>query len=612
MSTPSQRAMRIYAKKEDRPVNPSEAETCCCMVAPWRIKEEDRSYILKVTKPKQTEFGGRPKTVSEPEPASNEKSGRYELHIVAPEVDKSGKITYKKITSNHTFLYKECDLCMQVSDGSVAGYIKENESFEIDSDGRLKGALEMYGGVPEECRVPNPDEFDTLRGYVDAAASCMDENVTAAYIESIKSQEVEEPEDGKSDLETVLGALINPVNAARRITVRPVGSTKCETVPKAVLYVYPSTKADGGFSFYYQKGHKNRAPDSKSRVEVTTGKLEVKGRFNLYHGSEVISFDGSHSAGGHTFVRKKRPHERRARRAGKNLFSTAERILGYVKEMEEAQHRRNRSLQRASTAAKKHPMIKFDPGKTGFALAVKNHRIKEIDDDYTVDYESDMSLNFQILNGVGITVDCIEFVIRAATGRVPRVAKLLSSARDTLDEGVGWSRLNAKAGAAIELSVKGGINSTLSWKKELKRAVEIKEEKIAGVIGFGAKAHIYAESELLFVTIKGEAGGMAASALKATIPSQLTLKGSLKQDQGRLKLGVGADFTGLALYYVLKGSLDYKKGATDKGKHKGGFVKKQEMKVSKETKWEKLVLIEAWDDKAGEKDAYIDVEQFFG
>ena len=616
--TPSQRAKEKCRNYSNKSTIASKAAECCCMVAPWVIEEQNRSYKLKITKPKQQEFNGKTKTVSENEPHSNEKKNRYELQIVAPPVDKDGNVTYKKITSKHTFLHK-CGLTMLVRSNGYEKSIAEGGSFEIDSDGRIKGAMKDYcGDTSETCHMLNPDEFDTLSEYVDAAVSCIGENVTAAYLKSIEAQEVEEPEDEKSDLEIVLSTLINPVNASKKITIRPTGSTKCEISPKAELYVYPSTKADGGFSFYYQKAHKNELPDRKSRVEVTTSKLEVKGKFNLYYGSKVISFEGSQSAGGHTFVRKKKPHERNAQRAGKNIFSTAEKILGYIKKIEKAHLERSRSLEVSSKAVEDHPMIKFDPGKTGFALAVKNHQLQEIDDAYKVDYKSDMSLNLQILNNVSITVDCISFVIQMATGKAPRVAQLLSKAREKLDKGVGWSNLNIKGGAVIELSVKGGINGTLSWKKELQKPTQIREGKTAGIIGFGAEAHVYAEAQVLFVTIKGEAGGIAASAIKASIPSQFTLKGSLKEEHGKLKIGVGADFTGLALYYVLKRSIDYKKDATDKDKGDGGGLlggagsrsAPHKSEISKETKGKKLVLIEAWDDKAGENDAYVDVEQF--
>jgi len=108
---------------------------------------------------------------------------------------------------------------------------------------------------------------------------------------------------------------------------------------------------------------------------------------------------------------------------------------------------------------------------------------------------------------------------------------------------------------------------------------------------------------------------MAASAIKASIPSQLTLKASLQNKDNKLQLLGGIDFTGLALYYVLSGNVDIKKDAENKGSGdgvKGGRSTGHQTKLSKETKYDgHLPLFKAFDDKNGEKDAYYDLEQFF-
>ena len=118
-----------------------------------------------------------------------------------------------------------------------------------------------------------------------------------------------------------------------------------------------------------------------------------------------------------------------------------------------------------------------------------------------------------------------------------------------------------------------------------------------------------------FVNIKGEVGGMAASAIKASIPSQFILKASLQNKDNRLQLLGGIDFTGLALYYVLSGSVDIKKDAANKKGNKGNDGSRgvgHQTKLSKKTRYDgHLTLFKAFDDKNGEKDAYYDLEQFF-
>jgi hypothetical protein len=149
----------------------------------------------------------------------------------------------------------------------------------------------------------------------------------------------------------------------------------------------------------------------------------------------------------------------------------------------------------------------------------------------------------------------------------------------------------------------------------MNKSIQITENKFAGTIGFKAKANIYVEGKLLFVSFSGSAGGEAASAIKATIPSQLTFKASVKNDEDHLKIGGGIDFTGLALYYVMKGSIELKKDAESKGNgdavlgSRSAGAKTSLSKESKEAK--SIVLFKAWDDKHGEKDAYRNLEHFF-
>ena len=615
--TASQRAKQKCASKQNQPAKTSEAANCCCMIAPWIVVEDGRSYQLKVTKTKEQEIMGETKTVPDSEVPSNKEKNSYELHIVAPPADKDGKVTYKKITSKHKFLKKECDLKMLVKSGKQEKSISEGGSFEIDTNGNIKGAMEQKCKKEAFKSKVNPSDYNTLAGYMKALQEETSPEVMAKeieiYLKTIEAQEIEASEE-KTDLEIVLGALFNPQSIANDIELKPDGSKKCVSQPKVHLFAYPYTKADGGFSFMYTKARKTEVLGYKGQLEVSRAEVEIGGGFNLYHGTKVITIGASQKVGGGSYIRK-RKRQYGERKAGKSIFGVAETILGYFKKMQSAQNKHNISQGRGSDVAKNHTLFKFDPGRTGFSVAIKKHELKELNDDYKIDYTSDISLNVHFFNGITITVDCIEYLILIARTLAPYVATLLSSARDTLDTGIGSKNLNVKAGAVVELSLNGGITSTLKWEKELQEEIKIKEDKLAGTIGFKAKAHIYGESKILFVNIKGEAGGMAASAIKASIPSQLTLKASLQNKDNKLQLLGGIDFTGLALYYVLSGNVDIKKDAENKGSGdgvKGGRSTGHQTKLSKETKYDgHLPLFKAFDDKNGEKDAYYDLEQFF-
>jgi len=611
--TASQRTKEKCGNKQNKPVKTSEAANCCCMVAPWVVIEDGRNYQLKVTKTKQERDG---KTVSDKEEHSNKEDEKYELHIVAPPADTNGKVTYKKITSNHKFLNKECDLKMLAKSATEEKSISEGGSFEIDTNGNIKGAMGENCKEDKLASDIKPGDYKTLAGYVKGLEKTSDEDFAkevAAYLKSLEAEEIEASEE-KTDMELVLGSLFNPQSIANKIALVPSGSNKCDKKSTPSLYVYPYSKADGSFSFMYAKAKKTEVLGYKGQIEVSRAEIEVTGGFNLYHGTKVITIGGSQKIGGGSYVRK-RKRQYGERKAGKSIFGTMETILSYFKKIEQEQNKHNISQGRSSSVVKNHTLFKFDPGRTGFSVAIKQHELKEIDDSYNIDYVSDMSLNVHLLNGVSITVDCIEYLIILASVTAPYVASLLSNARDNLDAGVGGKNLNVKAGAAIELSLSGGITSTLKWKKELSKDIKVEEGKLAGTLGFKAKAHIYGESKILFVTIKGEAGGMAASAIKATIASQVTLKASLKSKENNLLIGGGVDFTGLALYYVLNGSIKLKKDDTSKGSGSGVFDSDStgfQSTLSKEKKWDgHLTLFEKWDDKNGEKDAYYDLEQFF-
>ncbi len=612
--TASQRAKAICAKKKNRPVEESRDSECCCMIAPWEIVEEGRSYTLKITKTKEQRFDTTTRTLPEPQEHTDIKRRRYVLHIVAPEPDEKGDVTYKEITSNHTFLQKRCDLKVLVRSGDKEFSLTEGGSFKIDSDGNIKAVMELSCTKRLTRSQIDPDDYKTLAGYIKALEEDVSpeerEKEIKIYLETLKLQEIETAEE-KTDMEMALGALFNPEKIAKEIRLLPDGSSKCKD-SNVYLLVYPYTKVDGGFSFAYKKAAKTAVAGSRSRLKVTRAEVKVGGKLSLYHGTDVIRIDASQSVGGGSYIRK-RKRQYNERGAGRSIFGTMETILNYFKEIEEAQNRYNLSKGRGSSAVKKHALFKFDPGSTGFTVTVKEHELKEIDDDFTIDYASDITLDLQVLDGVSITVDCIEFLILCAGAQAPYVAHLLSSARDRLDKGVGWKEANLKGGATVELRVNGGLKSRLKWKKEPGRSIRIEENRFAGTVGLRAEASIYVEGKLLFLSFKGEAGGSAASAIKPTIPSQLTFKASLKEEDNTLKIGGGIDFTGLALYYVLKGSLDYKKDEENKGNGDGILGSRspgaKTTLSAEETGGKPIVLFEAWQES--ERDRYWSLEEFF-
>lgn len=660
--TASQRAKQKCATKQNKPATNSEAANCCCMVAPWEVIEEGRGYHLEVTEVgKGKGLNGTEIDVSKKLEYSNKEDKKFELHIVAPPADKYGKVTYKKVTSKHKFLKKECDLKMLVKSGKIEKSIPEGGSFEIDTNGNIKGA--MGGNCEQEAdkerrrqeaalkHVENYNKANkayedqvkvaeaniktlkeqnappkTIALYEKATSNeilkkIRDDSISEsvkdfeAEVERINAEEVKsymdtlKDEEELSDLEIIFKALFNPKSISKKIIIRPIGSKKCNSQPTVQLFVYPFIMLDGGFSLMYTKAKKTKI-SSSAKLEINQAKMKVSGKLNMYYGSKTISYGGSVESGGGSYERKVKPHERRRKQKGKSIFTTMESILNFFKDAEDAKKQYDKRQGRSLPG--KFKFLEFDPGKTGFSVTIKKYELKEIKDKHQIDYANNVSLTINILNGVSIKADIIELLIVIATIEAPFVGDLLSRARDAAEKGIGGERANLKIGAKVDLSINGGISVNFSWDKKLEKEIQFDKTKIVGTIGFKAEALIYSEGKLLFVTIKGEAGVKAASQKNVTTPCQVIFTGELKYADNKILLSGGIDFTGLSLYYVLNGDISIQRKSKSSS---GGFgargkgpTQKASIAIGKYKNSDKIPIFEEW--KPSDKNALIDLEQF--
>ncbi len=595
----SQKAAQMVQKRRDTPIDTSKASKCCCAIAPWSIKEEGRSYRLEI----MDMIEGEP---ARKEP-NNPKKRRYELHVVALPPHENGRPSFKKITSEHRFLDRECRLSVIARYDDKELSLHEGDSLFVNSDAAVRGFFESKC-VETRKLMPNGDEYRTLKAYIDDL-NLSDEQI-ACYLRELKSLEVEK-EEKQEDLERVLAAIFNPQSTAKEIKLVPTGSSKCALLPNPVIYLYPYTKVGGNFKFLYTKAHKTAVGGSKSRVEQIRAKLDISGSFHMYRGSRITTIGGSIQKGGGSYIRKKK-RQYSERRAKKSIFGTMEKILNFFKEIERAQNEHNKKIQRSSKA-QKHPLFKFEPGSTGLGVTVKEYELKEIDSSHEVDYAVDIILDIYLLQGVDIKIDCIEFLIIAATAKAPYAANILSSARDRLEDGVGGDNAKIKAGAIVELGLSGGIKGRFEFKKDLQRPIYIKRSGIQGSIGFSAKVMIEGEGKLLFVQVSGKAGGEAASVDSALVPSSFKLEASLRERDGKLQIGGGIWFNGLALYYVLKVELKVKEGDDSDKKKPNGFGKSGgsvSATATKENKYDgKIVLFDKWEEDRAER--YCELQELF-
>jgi len=339
--TASQRAKQKCATKQNKPAKTSEAANCCCMIAPWIIVEDGRSYQLKVTKTKEQEIMGKTKIVSDKEEPSNKEKNSYELHIVAPPADKDGNVTYKKITSKHKFLKKECDLKMLVKRGDIEKPISEGGSFEIDSDGQIKGGVHTNCEKQAELDIKKQDASiryiekykatqeaydDSLKSfktsvrkeeqtphnreaYMKFAEEARDRQISQwqkdleTEIEKIDN-EYETAVDSKTGFKDLIISIINPDYKAKEIKLIPSGSEKCVSQSKVHLYIHDKAIYTGELSLAYgfsytldEKITTSVGAHRNKHIDVTRSAFRVEGKLDYVLGNTHYIIEGKHTKG---------------------------------------------------------------------------------------------------------------------------------------------------------------------------------------------------------------------------------------------------------------------------------------------------------------------------
>jgi len=534
--TASQRAKQKCATKQNKPATNSEAANCCCMVAPWEVIEEGRGYHLEVTEVgKGKGLNGTEIDVSKKLEYSNKEDKKFELHIVAPPADKDGKVTYKKVTSKHKFLKKECDLKMLVKSGKIEKSIPEGGSFEIDTNGNIKGAM---GGNCEQ-------EAD--KGFL-------------------------------SDYEIILKSIFNPKSISEKINILPAGSNKCNSQPKVDLYVFPFTKYSGTVRIKYSKERKQPVDKRSIRThnKTTSGwefSVNLKGQYGtrIFNLSPIeIEKKGITSKEKYDAKEKEKASnlDKKLGRSESHLLGRIEKVMYYFTEADKENKKyfeklKEKSTEEAQACAKHYPVFSFDPGTTGIMLGVTGYETQEYPINYMVGKKYNVTLKLNFLTDANIKVDILSLLISRAGGKA---RKLLSSIR--LEACKGWHGI--KGEIVVEMSLIGGGTMKFDLKQELSKPLKVYGNGSVK-LGLIAKVSAKAEADVWFVTVSGEMSGTMASAINQAVPAgyEFTLGYFPNKNDGCWKAGfVGS---GLALYYVLKGNIGIKKDDSTDNTNDDGF-----------------------------------------
>jgi hypothetical protein len=611
----------------------SDATDCCCMVAPWRLKEEGRAYVLNVTKVGQTKAMGSEKMidVSVKENYSNTEEKKFDFHIVTKEPKADGKVDYKEITSQHTFLRKTCDLMMLLKeeDNDVPSeimkkYLKENENFKVDTNGDIKGErktekvkaqLNEYQNdvyFPNACigikdpysELNNLDENindweikGTLQEFLNGKVASSEELAQARYfakcrivVNKLKRQALleegyirtfnkgwEENKESEFGLVTLFSTLFKPT-APKTYSLAPVGSpTKCPTQPTVYLQVHPYFKMKGLASFSVGEHYVKRTLQNK-KSEITNTSIKAAIVLEIERGSKKYAFT----------------HEANKEKAALKLKTKNVQNSGIVFGPFSKMVSKIYKVSAAANKMSKHRGGKgsngFDPGMTKFEFGAEDLMLTEDAASHEVYWKGKAVLSLTFFDGANITLDLIPYVI----GLGGPIAKLLEKAIRSSAEELS----KTKVGGDISKHINGSIKLEVEIKGSAKGALELdfvdkttiaSTGSITGKIEFSIIGLAEAGLNAYGVEVGAGVGFKSGSAKTSDDGTDISCKLEIKQAKQGAMPSFGGDIStdGLAIYYSWYAYWKHEdKDATAEGGGKDAWSHKPELKFTKDDKIE--------------------------
>jgi len=572
--TASQRAKQKCATKQNKPAQTSEAANCCCMVAPWEITEQDRKYILKVTKVgKGKGLNNSEIDVSEKLEPSNKEKNAFELHIVAPLADSDGKVTYKKISSKHKFLKKECDLKMLVKSDTQEKSIAEGGSFEIDTNGNIKGAVS--GNCEEEKQKPLATSTPTsqqpvwensciagpqkqsssaMPRYIDitslsdrygsAAQKDMTKAEKEAFAQKLKSYMntlKDEDETAESDLVSLFKACTNPSSVAKEILLTPDGSNKCIDQPQVKLIVLSPLSINGEVTIGYTPQHTVHEYSKKSWDAIANAQLAIEGKVSVKQGTKSLEYSNGVNFGGNedgdpTYRKVRRKH-------AKKLFSGIHYPINeFYKCFASNPHN------------PKKGGVSFSAGKTELRFKASNITLMENQDKYTTGWTGSYEIGVTLFKGMNVKVDVINAILSRGNDKI---ALFVEEVREKVKEGYHGKYFEIAGLVEAFLIVDGDIDGFLKWEKTAPNKPVTPSGTISGRVGVGIEGKIEVESRVFELRAKGGIQMKTASAGDDSKTSSI---------EAHMSANVGADgsmdytgdvsFTGLEIFYGYYAEVD--------------------------------------------------------
>jgi len=621
--TSDEKAEEAVEETKNESSKNSEAADCCCMVAPWTVEEEDRAYILKVTKVGQEKVLNSDKMmdVSVKEEVSNKEKKTYELHVVTKEPKSDGKVDYKKLTSNHTFLRKKCDLGMILKDKdtkNIGEFIEDGESFEIDTNGSIKniaketlvkeeyksdvyfpnatlGVTDPYAVLKNlNNEIQGEKSLGTLSDLIGNTSSAEQDLARQHYflqcrmeVSQLKRQALleesyaqsfgqgkEADEQSSFGLTSLFTMLFKPT-APRVFFIAPTGSPKCVSQPKVSLHVHPYFKMKGLASFSIAERYIETTLQNK-RSLITSDSIKAAIALEIERGTQKYAFT-------HEANREKAKEKIKTKNIQNSgiVFGPFSRVVTKIYKASATANKMSKHRAGKGTNS-------FDPGMTKFEFGAEDLMLTEDGDSHEVYWKGKAVLSLTFFDGANITLDLIPYVI----GLGGPIAKLVEKAIKIAAEETG----KTKAGQSVSEHINGSIKLELVVKGSAKGAMELEfvdKKTITSTGSIGGKVEFeivgLAESGLNAFGVEAGAGASFKSGSTKNSSDGTDISCELKIEQAKqgemptFKGDIKTD--GLAIYYAWYTYVKPKTDDINKDSNgRGGLKHKPELKFTDEDK----------------------------
>ncbi|MCJ8327666.1 MAG: hypothetical protein MJK08_11290 [Campylobacterales bacterium] len=533
-------------KEHENNENPDQAG-CCPKVVDFSVSQKDRDYKLDIV------------VKSKDQEPNDTIYKDYRLFIVTPPA-KDGEATTKKINIKQEFSKQkpQCKFCIEARDEEGNSIrLLSGDDLEIDTNGNIKtNTLPTTKAPKKQEEIVKKVEGDIVTLNSGRRISCTsgyDEtqtkdknsfnyrnyniNVFENKKEKLSDQDIDDviefinnnksplilKQKNEHSISYFFKLFTGQHDVFKKITLKPVGSSKCTAVTKhATLYLLEDMSLKGEVGISFAPKHTTAKKDFKGRsrnefIKVKDSYVSIYGNLEFRSGTHIIAYEAEVSKGGNTTNIK--------RKKVQDLFRGPSKCV-------------NEFYALFEKATEGNKTVTIDPGRTSLNLKASNLKFEEKKNDYSLDWSGSISLGVALFHGSEFTIDIINAVVAKGNNKM---ATFIDMVRKKGEEGIKTKYFEASAGANVDFKMSGSLSGECIWTKEIEKPISV-SGKVAGEIKISLLGSIHIEGRVFEIKHRSGIKVEAQSGISAEMTAKAGGKGELDYDGDIF-------FNGLVIYY---------------------------------------------------------------